>query len=258
MNRRIKKKKRIKLNIKRIVLFISICGCCLYFIAKFRFHIVTDDKNIINSVFTPNSSYEVIKQDENLSYAGVGQKKVKNRDGYFTTFSTVNNKVYKEYKQNGNSSWKDKLYWDNTMETDGCGITAISIILSGYDKNYTPEDLRKKYYPVLNSDRISGELKYTFGIENSDFLYDSYSLSDETIKKHLEKGRPILICVWNKPSSNRWTTASHYMVLLASDGNDMVYVSNPNGLENSSKSSGWYNISEVTPYIAKALFINRL
>jgi hypothetical protein len=35
----------------------------------------------------------------------------------------------------------------------------------------------------------------------------------------------------------------------------MVYISNPNGLENSSKSSGWYNFNEVTPYIAKALYI---
>ncbi len=255
MNKRMKKKKRVKSNIKRIVLFIGICSCCLFFIVKSRFPIVTDISNLINNILNSNSSYEVIKQDENSNYAGVGQEKVHNKDGYFTTFSTANNKVYKEYKQNGNSSWKDKPYWDNTMETDGCGITAISIILSGYGKGYTPEDLRKKYYPVLNGDRISNELQYTFGIANSDFLYDSSSLSNETIKNHLEKGKPVLICVWNKPSSNRWTTASHYMVLLASDGNDMVYVSNPNGLENNSKSSGWYDISEISPYIAKVLFI---
>lgn len=45
------------------------------------------------------------------------------------------------------------------------------------------------------------------------------------------------------------------MALLATDGQDLVYVSNPNGLENNSKSSGWYKFSEVTPYIAKALYI---
>ena len=81
------------------------------------------------------------------------------------------------------------------METDGCGITAISIILSGYGKNITPEDLRKKYYPVLNGDRISSVLSDTYGIDNSDFLYDSSSLSNETIQSHLEKDKPILICV---------------------------------------------------------------
>lgn len=67
--------------------------------------------------------------------------------------------------------------------------------------------------------------------------------------------RYTVICVWNKPTDNRWTTASHYMALLATDCKNMVYVSNPNGLENNSKSSGWYNINEITPYLAKALYI---
>ena len=58
------------------------------------------------------------------------------KDGYFTTFTTVNNhkKTYKEY-------------WGDTMAENGCGITVMSIILSGYGKDYTPEDLREKYYP---------------------------------------------------------------------------------------------------------------
>ena len=47
------------------------------------------------------------------------------------------------------------------------------------------------------------------------------------------------------------------MVLLASDEHNMVYISNPNGLDNTAKSSGWYNIDEVLPYIAKALFIEK-
>ena len=40
------------------------------------------------------------------------------------------------------------------MAENGCGITVMSIILSGYNKNYTPEDLRQKYYPVLNYDNL--------------------------------------------------------------------------------------------------------
>ncbi|MFR8234350.1 MAG: hypothetical protein ACLVA2_08155, partial [Clostridia bacterium] len=90
---------------------------------------------------------------------------------------------------------------------------------------------------------------------NSDFYFDSVHLSNEYILKHLKTNRPVLVCLWNKPHNNRWTTASHYMVLLATDGNNMVYVSNPNGLENDSKSSGWYDINEITPYLAKALFV---
>ena len=200
--------------------------------------------------------YSVIKLDENKNYKGVGQEKIDGKDGYFTTFTTVdvNQKTYKEYKQNGAASWANHKYWGGTMEKNGCGITAISIILSGYNKNYSPEKLRKKYYPVLNNDKISSELSENFGIKNTDFFYDSSHLSKDVFVKHLKSNRPILICVWNKPNDNRWTTASHYMALLATDEN-LVYVSNPNGLENSSKSSGWYSFDEVLPYVAKALFV---
>ena len=41
------------------------------------------------------------------------------------------------------------------MENSGCGITAMSIILSGYGKYKTPEDLWQKYYPVLIGANIS-------------------------------------------------------------------------------------------------------
>lgn len=102
-----------------------------------------------------------------------------------------------------------------TMEENGCGITALSIILSGYGKNVTPEDLREKYYPVLATEKISTELSSTFGIQNSDFYFDSTHLSKKSILEHLQSNRPILICVWNQPRENRWTEKSHYMVLLA-------------------------------------------
>jgi len=255
VNKKVKRKRKRNLNEKRIIFVLIIVALGFYSLTQFNFPTVKNNLTNINNVFCAHSDYDIIKQDTNPNYYGIGQKTVQGKDGYITTFTTEKNKIYKEYKQNGNSSWSNNKYWDNTMETDGCGITAISIILSGYGKNVTPEDLRKKYYPVLNGDRISSVLSDTFGVDNSDFLYDSSSLSNEVITKHLKKDKPVLICVWNKPNNNRWTTASHYMVLLASDGNDMVYISNPNGLENSSKSSGWYNISEVSPYIAKALFV---
>ena len=185
-----------------------------------------------------------------------GQEKVSNKDGYFTTFTASDGKKYIEFKQNCNASWSNKPYWDNTMETDGCGITALSIILSGYtDLSLTPEDLRQMYYPVLDPSKISDVLENSYGIKNSDFVYDSTRLSNDNILGHLRSNCPVLVCVWNKPKKNRWTEVSHYMVLLGADENGMVYVSNPNGPDNSHKSSGWYDISEVTPYIAKALFM---
>lgn len=199
------------------------------------------------------STYKNIALATNKNYKGVGQEEIENQDGYFATFKTINNKIYKEYKQNM-GSWKDNDYWDGTMEDNGCGITAMSIILSGYDSNYTPEDLRNRYYPAISGNKIASELENTFHIKNSDFYFDSLHLSNEYIINHLNDDKPILICVWNDKEKNRWTTQSHYMVLLATDGSK-VYVSNPNGLKNQSNSSGWYDINEITPYLAKALYI---
>lgn len=202
--------------------------------------------------------YPVIYEGQNIDYFGMGQAFEYEQDGYFTTFTTVeeNKKIYKEYKQNGNSSWKNNEYWNSTMEESGCGITVLSTILSGYGYNLTPEDLRNKYYPSLNYNKLSKVLKKEYNIDNSDFFYDKESISKEKILEHLKTNKPIIICVWGK-KDNRWTTTSHYMSILAADNNEKVYISNPNGLYNSSKSSGWYNINEVLPHIAKILFINK-
>lgn len=270
-----------KFNFKKLIFLLILP--LLFLIGIFIFLILSNNPIIENTTTAVNnyitnsnvnsSNYDTIKQDENEKYTGVGQQKVQGKNGYFTTFSTTtkelpnqssipasssinnNDKLYKEYKQNGSSTWSSNPYWEGTMETDGCGITALSIILSGYGKNFTPEMLRVRYFPVLNMDNFSSELSNTFGIKNSGFFFDSKHLSNEYIDKHLQTGRPVLVCVWNKPTDNRWTTASHYMVLLATDCNGMVYVSNPNGLENNSKSSGWYDLNEITKYIAKALFV---
>lgn len=225
-----------KLNFKRILLFLLFP---LFFILLniyafsnidfFKKAFAYAESNV--SLFTnANKEYSISKIDKNSNYSGIGQERIDNKDGYFTTFTTVdeNKKIYLEYKQNGEASWKDNPYWENTMETDGCGITAMSIILSGYGKNLTPEDLRENYYPVLKADNISSELANSFGISNSNFFYDSVHLGNDYIEEYLQTNRPILLCVWNRPRSNRWTTDSHYMCLLATDGNGMVYVSNPN------------------------------
>lgn len=221
------KRKTKKLNFKKFTLFLLVIGLILYFYNR-NDNSTSNDFNF--SDILKSSDYKTIKLDENKNYSGIGQEKIKNKDGYFTTFTTVDNhkKTYIEYKQNGNSSWSNKEYWGGTMAENGCGITVMSIILSGYDKDFSPEDLRKKYYPVINYDNLSNELSSTYGIKNSDFYYDSVHLSNKNINEHLKTNRPIIICVWNKPTDNRWTTASHYMALLATDGKNMVYVSNPN------------------------------
>ncbi len=193
----------------------------------------------------------------NEKFAGRGQEKVDGKDGYDTIFNSINRK-YIEYKQVGNASWKDKSYWGGTFEENGCGLAAIATLLSGYEMNYTPEDLRKIYvnFPEehLEGDQMSKELSSRFGISNTDFLYADVYFKKDYIFEHLLQDKPILICVWNNPD-DKWTTASHYMLLLATDGDNKVYVSNPNGLYGKVKMSGWYSAEDILPYIAKAMFI---
>ena len=182
----------------------------------------------------------IIAFSTNTNYAGIGQKRVLGKDGYLTTFTTSDGKTYKEYKQNGDSSWAERYYWGGTMAENGCGITCLATLSSGYGMEYTPEDLRKKYAPTKN-DHLSGdlipyELQHYFHIDNSDFFYNSSYFQKDYIFNWLKDDNPILICVWNKPN-HRWTTSSHYMLLLATDNISKVYVSNPNGEINTSKMS---------------------
>ena len=246
-----------KLNIKKVIFFNIFVILIIVFIKNILFSAkVSDFVSPLPSTLV-DTGYGIIKQDKNDKYIGVGQEKVSNKDGYYTTFTTDNShkKTYIEYKQNGDASWSKNTYWNDYMENTGCGITSMAIILSGYGKNVTPEDLRNKYYPVIDYDSLDKKFSESYGIQSTGFFYDSVHLSKDYINAHLLTNRPVLICVWNNPIENRWTTTSHYMVLLASDGDSMIYVSNPNGGKNDAKSSGWYKYDEIIPYIAKALFI---
>ena len=198
--------------------------------------------------------YPNIAEKNSRYYSGQGQNKVYNEDGYTTTFKTVDGKEFKEYKQN-DASWQNNSYWNGTMAEKGCGITSMAIIISGYGKKNTPEDLRQRYQPALNYENVHNELLNLYNIDSSGFYYDQNHLSEDSIKEHLKSNRPILACLWTNPSDNRWTTSSHYVVLLAADDNDKIYVSNPNGLDRTYKSSGWYPTEEIIPFIAKALYI---
>ena len=266
-----RRKKKYRINVWRLIFVIffigvfTFIGVSAYRHVTFAFDILKDyqeDMNDNGPTWESESAkvknrgrFETVAIVVNEDYEGPGQEEVSDSDEYFTTFTTLEGRTYREYKQNGIAPWAENEYWDGEMKKTGCGITALSIILSGYDAEYTPEDLRNMYVPYMDYTYMHEELSDTFGIDASYFLYDYDSKSAESIITHLQSGSPILVCVWNEPEKNRWTTESHYMVLLAADDKDMVYVSNPNGLMNRHNSSGWYHIDEITPYIAKVMYI---
>lgn len=258
----INKKRKLKRKRKRrkiffFLLIILIISFTLFKKARLRRDIIESANDTLNYYLEKtgiSSPYKDIKMDTNENYAGVGQEKISG-EGYFTKFTTVdaNKKTFTEYKQNV-EPWKNNEYWNGNMEDYGCGITAMSIVLSGYGQNLTPEDLRTKYYPRLDYTKLSKELK-SYGVDNTDFYFDAKSLSEASIINHLKTNRPIIVCVWNKPEENRFTSKSHYMVLLAGTDDGKVYISNPNGEENNYRSSGWYDFDEISPYLAKVMYI---
>lgn len=173
--------------------------------------------------------------------------------GYIGTYTDKNKKIYTQYIQGADAPWAKNSYWGGTMKENGCGITALSIITSGYGYSLTPEDFRKKYSPHLEGNKIPDVLKEEFKINNSGFCYAQKEFNQERILNSLEKGQPVLICVTNKPNS-KWTKKSHYMVLLGCEG-DKIYVCNPSQGDEKNKKSGWYEAKEVIPYIVKAVYI---
>ena len=121
------------------------------------------------------------------------------------------------------------------MRENGCGITSLAIVASGYGLDITPEDLRQKYYPHLEGDGMQSALK-KMGFKCTDFYYHGSYLSKKYITDWLKTNRPVIICVGSEVE-NEWTASSHYMVLLDINSDGLVYLSNPNGLDGESTAS---------------------
>lgn len=242
MNKKVKnKKKRRRIHIFRLLFVLAILACIIFGIYK-TISLLFPKKTI--STFSP------LKKTENqptYSYK---------KDGYSSVFSTTDSsypKEYKEFKQDHNTPWSSKPYWGGTMAKNGCGITSIAIIASGYELDTTPETLRELYYPHLDAENIYQAIS-DLGIKCTDFYFSNIYLNEKYITEWLETSRPILVCVDNT-KKNPWTEASHYMVLLAVNNNGKIYISNPNGEDGTENESGWYEADEILPYVVKALFI---
>lgn len=234
--KRKRKKRKTRHPFRTIILLLIIAICC-YLAYEYK------TNGNLNNVVQVFSKIDLSKINlDNISFASKNsieeKAPVEKKDGYSKTYKTqskTNSKIYKEYKQNMDSSWSGNSYWGGTMRENGCGITSLAIVASGYGKNVTPEDLRKEYYPHLEGDDMQNALK-KIGINCTDFFYHESYLSKKYISDWLKTNRPIIICIGSK-KKNEWTETSHYMVLLDINENGLVYVSNPNGLDGESRAS---------------------
>ncbi len=233
MNRVYKKKKKKNLRPLKFLFVLVIIAVCVYFGYIYRVDLKLID--VVQTIASQKSSTKVNIQEQEdyaLENTIAGQTLVEGQDGYNETFTTLNSthqKTYKEYKQNIASSWSEKDYWGGTMRENGCGITTLAIIASGYGLNITPDDLREEYYPHLDADKMQSALK-KMGFKSTDFYFHKSYLSKKYIMDWLKTNRPVIICVGNE-EENKWTESSHYMALLDINSKGLVYLSNPNGVE---------------------------
>lgn len=161
-------------------------------------------------------------------------------DGYTKTY-TANGKTYKEFKQ-GQGTYKEIKYSDGNISSSGCGPTSAAIVASGYGKDYNPgtlvEAAKKKYHAssFTASPEATGKMLKTAGLDYT----ETFSLSKEQLKKHLQSGKPVVMSVDNS-CGGLFTDHTHYIAILdINKKGNKVYVANP-----SSKASGWIDIDKV-------------
>ncbi len=230
VNQKKKKKKRLNLRPLKILVVLVLIGVASYFAYKYRVDLMVSDAIETIASYTTNKKVNVPEQSYSSKNSIEGQILIDNQDGYTATFTTLNKtnqKTYKEYKQNIDSSWSEKEYWGGTMRENGCGITTLAIIASGYNIDITPDDLREEYYPHLDAEKMTDALE-EMGIKSTDFYFHKSYLNKKYIFDWLKTNRPVIVCVGND-EPNKWTTSSHYMALLDINEKGMVYLSNPNG-----------------------------
>ena len=208
MNRVYKKKKKRIFFLVKLIFVLEIIAICVYFGYKYQSQLNQMINDVVETISQINyKKTNVTEQNyslENNSNIIEGQILVDNQDGYntiFTTLNTKHQKKYKEFKQNGSATWSQKSYWGGTMSENGCGITSMAIVASGYEINETPETLRQKYYPHLDSENMKNAFK-KMGLKTSDFyFYESY-LSKKYIIDWLKTNRPILFVLVMKMKIN--------------------------------------------------------
>ena len=170
--RRKKKKKNVrKIRLFRLIFILAIISSCVYL--SYKFDIGKKVVYAVQTISKDNSNQEGLVDGDSNKNSIKGQTLVEDKDGYTMTFTTINSenkKTYKEYKQNVDSSWSESGYWGGTMRENGCGITSIATIASGYGSNLTPDDLREEYYPHLDSEDTKDAFK-ELGIKTTDFFY---------------------------------------------------------------------------------------
>lgn len=184
-------------------------------------------KNIMSNIFGYN---------ESIGTTGNGQLISSSGDGYNSVYISGSGKKYKEFKQNASyASYRNNMYGDNTIGVQGCSITAIAIVLSGYGYDFTPNKWSGNSLVSISGVISSYEVATKYDVTTS----NAAKTAKENIQAHLKTGEPVIIHVL---ADSSFTNNQHWMALLdISEDGSQVYLSNPNV----SGENGWVNIDKA-------------
>lgn len=190
--------------------------------------------------------------------SGYGNLQVKNigENSYILDGSYGTKKVKTEvifYDQNNYPNDSFCGLKKETIETSGCGVTSMAMVVSTYENN-------KKYDPIyMNKEATnkkmcgagSGTSQAFFGKEANAMKYkylggSKYNKSLlNNVLKHLSQGHLVIA----RMGPSHFTGAGHYIVLGGIDPDTKkVYVYDPNNRDNfkwRKTGNGWYNFNDI-------------
>ena len=158
-----------------------------------------------------------------------------NGDGYTQIYTASNGNSYKEYKQYM-GSYKNILYqpYGKPIRSDGCSITAIAVILTGYGIDVNPGDL-------ASHNRLAQHIR-KYGIQCTD-----YETAD---RNKMMSGKPALVSISGnlKIEGSTKYYGGHYVAILDARGNDEVYISDVG-----SAMSGWAKVDDIINIVNRGI-----
>lgn len=130
--------------------------------------------------------------------------------------------------------WGYAFYGDNVLAINGCGPTALSMVITGLTKDntitpYVVAQFAQQNGYYVNGTGSSWELM-TEGVTSFGILGSEMSLSEENVISTLQSGMPIICSML----PGDFTSSGHYIVLTGVE-NGMIKVNDPNSKERSKK-----------------------
>lgn len=170
---------------------------------------------------------------ESSNYTGKLDKSAAGEGYPEGTYTSSAGLTYKAYKQGNPAPWAGKSYGDgsHTIGSFGCGVTSVSIILSGLGYDLTPLDVGNGMNYTTNTDYLNN-----MGVKAQ---YVNGNISASEVEKLLSEGK-VIAMHYKRGTFFGGSAPYHYVAIVDADGKGNFMVLNPGGGE-----SGWYSSDKI-------------